>query len=195
MERLRDHRLTSAISDRDHAQGPADAPLTLVMYGDFECPYTRRARPIVHRLRQEFGDRLRYAFRNFPLAQVHPHAQHASEAAEAAAMQGKFWEMYDVLFEHQHHLEDTDLARYAEQVGLEPARFEREVAGHVHARRINEDVQSGLESGVEGTPTFFINGLRHDGSYDLTTLLAAIEEAEPSKKATWQDNSRPTTTA
>lgn len=181
-ERSEQYRLTIPVSDSDHAQGPADAPLTLMMYGDFECPYTRRARPVVHRLRRELGDRLRYVFRNFPLTQIHPHAQHASEAAEAAASQGKFWEMYDMLFEHQRHLEDTDLARYAEQVGLDLTRFERELAGHVHAKRINEDVQGGLESGVQGTPTFFINGLRHDGPYDLKTLLAAIEEAELSQE-------------
>ena len=179
-----EHRLTTPVSDRDHVQGPVDAPLTLVMYGDFECPYTRRVRPIVHRLLHELGNRLRYAFRNFPLTQVHPHAQHASEAAEAAAGQGKFWDMYDMLFEHQRHLEDTDLARYAEQVGLEPARFGRELAGHVHAGRINEDFQSGLESGVQGTPTLFINGLRHDGSYDLKALQAAIEDAELSQEDT-----------
>lgn len=177
-EHFGEHRLTSAISDRDHAQGPADAHLTLVMYGDFECPYTRKARPVLHRLRRELDERLRYAFRNFPLTQIHPHAQHASEAAEAAASQGKFWEMYDVLFENQRHLEDADLVSYADQVGLELARFERETAGHVHARRINEDVQGGLESGVGGTPTFFINGLRYDGPYDLETLRAAIEEAD-----------------
>jgi len=177
-EHLGEHRLASAIGDRDHAQGPADAPITLVMYGDFECPLTRRARPVVHRLREELGDRLRYAFRNFPLTRIHPHAQHASEAAESAAGQGKFWEMHDVLLAHQRHLEDADLERYAEQVDLEPARFERELAGHVHAGRINEDVRSGLESGVQGTPTFFINGLRYDGSYDLETLRSAIEAAE-----------------
>ena len=177
-ERSEQYRLTLPVNDRDHIQGSSDALITLVMYGDFECPYTRRARPVVHRLLHERGDRLRYAFRNFPLTQIHPHAQRASEAAEAAASQGKFWEMYDMLFAHQRRLEDTDLARYAEQVGLELSRFERELAGHVYAGRINEDVQSGLESGVEGTPTFFINGLRHDGSFDLGTLLAAIEAAE-----------------
>lgn len=176
------YRLTIPVSDRDHAQGPADALVTLVMYGDYECPYTRRARPVVHRLVHELGDRLRYAFRNFPLAQIHPHAQQASEAAEAAAGQGKFWEMYDVLFAHQRHLEDADIVRYAEQVGLEPARFERELAGRVHTGRINGDIQGGLESGVQGTPTFFINGLRHDGPFDLRTLRAAIEEAELSRE-------------
>ena len=174
-DRSGEHRLASEVGAGDHTQGPADAPVTLVMYGDFECPYTRRARPVMHRLREELGDRLRYAFRNFPLTRIHPHAQHASEAAEAAAGQGKFWEMYDVLFAHQRRLEDADLARYAEQVDLEPARFERELAGHVHAGRIDEDVRSGLESGVQGTPTFFINGLRYDGPYDLQTLRSAIE--------------------
>jgi protein-disulfide isomerase len=170
-------RLAVPVVERDHVRGPAKAPVTLVEYGDFECPYTRRARPRVRRLSQEFGDRLLFVFRNFPLTRIHPHAQAAAEAAEAAAAQGRYWEMHDLLFDNQRHLEDGDLRRYAEQLGLGLKRFDRELAEHAHARRVNEDVRSGLKSGVKGTPTFFVNGLRHDGPNDLATLRAAMEEA------------------
>ncbi len=169
--------LTPPVGERDHARGPAEAPLTLVEYGDFECPYTRRARPVVERLGRDFGDRLRFVYRHFPLTQIHPHAQHAAEAAEAAALQGRFWEMHDKLFENQRALEDEDLSRYATQMSLDTARFERELSEHAHALRVNDDVGSGLKSGVKGTPTFFVNGLRHNGPSDLATLRAALEEA------------------
>ena len=168
--------LTPPVGERDHARGPAEAPLTLVEYGDFECPYTRRARPVVERLGRDFGDRLRFVYRHFPLTRIHPHAQDAAEAAEAAASQGRFWEMHDVLFENQRALEDEDLSRYAAQVGLDTARFERELAEHAHALRVNDDVGSGLRSGVRGTPTFFVGGLRHNGPSDLATLRTVLEE-------------------
>jgi protein-disulfide isomerase len=170
-------RLAVPIGEQDHVRGPAEAPVTLVEYGDFECPYTRRARPVVRRLGQEFGDRLLFVFRNFPLTRIHPHAQAAAEAAEAAASQGRYWEMHDLLFDNQRHLEDEDLRRYAQQLGLDPERFERELAQHAHAHRVREDLRGGLKSGVRGTPTFFVNGLRHDGPNDLATLRAAVEEA------------------
>jgi protein-disulfide isomerase len=155
----------------------AEAPVTLVEYGDFECPYTRRARPVVRRLSQEFGDRLLFVFRNFPLSRIHPHAQAAAESAEAAADQGRYWEMHDLLIENQRHLVDEDLRRYAQRLGLDAERFDRELAQHAHARRVREDLRGGLESGVKGTPTFFVNGLRHDGPNDLAALRAAVEQA------------------
>lgn len=170
-------RLTVPVGEGDHVRGPASAPVTLVEYGDFECPYTRRARPVVERLGREFGDELRFAFRNFPLTGIHPHAQAAAEAAEAAGSQGRFWQMHDLLFANQRHLEGEDLKRYASELGLDPERFGRDLAEGVHAHRVREDFEGGLESGVQGTPTFYINGVRHEGSYDLETLRATIERA------------------
>jgi protein-disulfide isomerase len=170
-------KLTVPVTERDHIQGNPNAPLTLLEYGDYECPYCGAAYPNVKLVQQRMGERLRFVFRNFPLAQIHPHAEHAAEAAEAAGEQGKFWEMHDTLFEHQDALDDLDLVRYAVDLGLDVARFEGEMAAHVHAGRVREDFLSGVRSGVNGTPTFFINGRRHDGSYDLGTLVAALEAA------------------
>ena len=168
---------TPPVGEGDRGRGPDEAPVTLVEYGDFECPYTRRARPVVERLWRDFGGRLRFVYRHFPLTRVHPHAQNAAEASEAAASQGRFWEMHDMLFDNQRALEDEDLTRYAAELGLDTARFGRELAGHAHAHRVNEDVRSGLKSGVRGTPTFFVDGIRHDGPNDLATLRAAVERA------------------
>ena len=123
------------------------------------------------------GDRLRFVFRNFPITTSHPHAEQAAESAEAAAAQERFWEMHDVLYENQRHLGDDHLLSYAEQLGLDVERFGKELAEHVHAPRVREDFMSGVRSGVNGTPTFYINGMRHDDSYELETLLAALEEA------------------
>jgi protein-disulfide isomerase len=169
--------LTPPVGARDHAQGPADAPVTLVEYGDYECPYCGAAYPIVKEVQRRLGDRLRVVFRNFPLTQVHPHALRAAEAAEAAGAQGQFWAMHDTLFEHQRALDDAHLAQYAAELGLDGARFARELGEHAHAERVRADVLSGARSGVNGTPTFFIDGVRHDGDYELDTLLAAIERA------------------
>jgi protein-disulfide isomerase len=163
--------------DRDHVQGPADAAVTLVEYGDYECPYCGAAYPIVKEVQARMGDRLRFVFRNFPITTSHPHAEQAAESAEAAAAQERFWEMHDVLYENQRHLEDEDLRAYAEQVGLDVERFGKELAEHVHAARVREDFMSGVRSGVNGTPTFYINGARHDDSYELEVLLAALESA------------------
>jgi len=149
----------------------------LVEYGDYECPYCGMAYPIVKELQQQLGKRLRFVFRNFPLIMMHPHAEHAAEAAEAAGAQGKFWEMHDILFENQQALEDEDLARYAAALDLDLDQFLAELASHVHAPRVREDLIGGLHSGVQGTPTFFINGVRHEGPFDLDTMRAAIEEA------------------
>jgi protein-disulfide isomerase len=170
--------LTVPVSeDRDHIQGAPDAPVTLVEYGDYECPYCGAAEPIVKQVQARMGDRLRFVFRNFPLTTAHPHAEHAAEAAEAAAAQGRFWEMHDLLFANQRRLGDADLRAYAEELGLDLEAFDRDLAEHVHAARVQEDFMSGVRSGVNGTPTFFINGARHDDSYDVEVLLAALERA------------------
>jgi protein-disulfide isomerase len=168
--------LTLPVSeDRDHIQGPADAPTTLLEYGDYECPFCGAAYPIVKEVQSRLGDQLRFVFRNFPITTSHPHAELAAEAAEAADAQGKFWEMHDLLYESQQHLEQADLHRYAEQLGLDVDRFDDELTRHVHAERVREDFMSGVRSGVNGTPTFYVNGVRHDGDYQLETLLAALE--------------------
>lgn len=170
-------KLTRAVSSRDHIEGSDKALVTLVEYGDYECPYCGAAYPIVKELQKRLGSRLRFVFRNFPLAQSHPHAVRAAEAAEAAAAQGRFWEMHDTLYENQHALEDRDLAHYADELGLEDARFRRELSGHLWMSRVREDFSDGVRSGVNGTPTFFINGFRHDGDFEFETMLVALEAA------------------
>ena len=170
--------LTLPVStERDHIQGPEDAPATLVEYGDYECPYCGAAYPIIKELQARMGERLRFVFRNFPITTSHPHAEQAAEAAEAAASQARFWEMHDLLYENQQALRHEDLRAYAGRLSLDVATFERELAEHVHAARVREDFMSGVRSGVNGTPTFYVNGVRHDGSYDLETLLGVLEEA------------------
>jgi protein-disulfide isomerase len=169
--------LALAVSPRDHAEGPENAAVTLVEYGDYECPHCGRAYPILKRIQERLGLRLRFIFRNFPLSQVHPHAQHAAEAAEAAAAQGYFWEMHDTLFLHQRALTDRYLHEYASTIGMDPARFRQELADHRYAGRVRDDFLSGVHSGVNGTPTFFINGSRHDDAWDFETLLRALEAA------------------
>jgi len=170
-------RLMPPPSARDHARGPADAPVTLVEYGDYECPHCGTTYPVVRALERRFGDRLRFIFRNFPLTQVHPHAEHAAEAAEAAAHAGKFWEMYDRIFEHQDAMTDRDLAGYAADLGVDPSVITHALAAHTYAPRVKEDFMSGVRSGVNGTPTFFINGKKYDGDYDAGSLGDAIEDA------------------
>jgi protein-disulfide isomerase len=167
-------RLSPPVTDADHAQGPHDAPVTLVEYGDYECPHCGRAHPIVKEVQRRLGARLRFVFRNFPLAQAHPHATSAAEAAEAAATQGKFWEMHDLLFEHQTALDEPHLLRYAATAGLDRERFHADLAAHTHADRVRRDFASGVRSGVNGTPTFFINGIRYDDAWDLASLEAAL---------------------
>jgi protein-disulfide isomerase len=173
-----DGALTLPVSEeRDHVQGPADAAVTLVEYGDYECPYCGAAYPIIKEVQARMGDRLRFVFRNFPITTSHPHAEQAAEAAEAAAIQGPFWQMHDLLYENQRRLRDQDLRAYAEKLGLDLESFDRELAEHVHAARVREDFMSGVRSGVNGTPTFYINGARHDDSYEIETLLVALERA------------------
>ena len=162
--------------ERDHFRGPEDAPVTLVEYGDFECPYCGQAEPTVRELLADFGD-LRYVWRHLPLNDVHPRAQLAAEAAEAAAEQGAFWEMHDLLLEHQDALGPSDLIGYAEQLGLDRDRFADALDRRAGAGRIAEDVDSADLSGVSGTPTFFVNGRRHAGAYDIETLTRAVRTA------------------
>jgi Na+/H+ antiporter NhaA len=161
---------------RDHLRGPLKAPVTVVEYGDFECPYCGRAEPAVRELLADFGD-VRYVWRHLPLTDVHPHAQLAAEAAEAAAAQGAFWEMHDLLLDHQDELRPADLARYAARLGLDTARFGKDLGKRTGAARVAEDVDSADLSGVSGTPTFFINGQRHHGAYDIAALSAAVMAA------------------
>jgi protein-disulfide isomerase len=170
--------LTVRVSeDRDHIQGPASAAVTLVQYGDYECPYCGEAYPIVKGVQARMGDRLRFVFRNFPISTSHPHAEQAAEAAEAAAGQGRFWEMHDTLYENQRRLRDQNLRSYAERLELDVERFASELAEHIHAPRVHDDFIGGVRSGVNGTPTFYINGVRHDDSYETEVLLDALERA------------------
>ncbi len=162
--------------DRDHIRGPTSAPVTVVEYGDFECPYCGRAEPAVRELLADFGD-VRYVWRHLPLTDVHQHAQLAAEASEAAAAQGSFWEMHDLLLDHQDALKPGDLMRYAGQIGLDAEQFARDLRKHNGRGRVAEDVDSADLSSVSGTPTFFINGQRHYGAYDITALSAAVKAA------------------
>ncbi len=168
--------LAVAVSERDHCQGPATAAVTLVQYGDYECPYTRQSTTVVRAIQRQLGERLRFVFRNFPLTEIHPHALHAALAAEAAASQGKFWQMHDSIFHHQHTLGDADLTRMGEEVGLDVEEFARDLAEQRYLPRIEEDVEGGERSGVEGTPTFFINGVLYGGSWEQEALLSALQE-------------------
>ena len=174
-DELEHPHLAMPVGERDHVRGDRTAPLTLVEYGDYECPYCGAAYPIVAEVRRILGDQLRFVFRNFPLTEVHPHALQAAEAAEAASARGRFWEMHDLLFENQRRLRTQDLLRYAQTLGLDPGGVEADLAEHTYEPRIREDVLSGARSGVNGTPTFFVNGVRHDGGYDVETLLQALD--------------------
>jgi Na+/H+ antiporter NhaA len=164
--------------DRDHIRGPDDAPVTLLEYGDFECTYCGQAEHVIRELLSSLGSDVRYVWRHLPLNDVHPGAQLAAEASEAAAAQGRFWEMYDTLLNHQGELEPRDLTRYAEQLGVDVDRFTEELRRREYAPRVSEDVASADESGVSGTPTFFINGRRHYGVYDIDTLTEAARVAK-----------------
>ncbi|MFQ5921623.1 MAG: Na+/H+ antiporter NhaA, partial [Anaerolineales bacterium] len=169
-------RLTPPVSDRDHAKGPKDSRVTLVQYGDYECPYCGHADNSFHEMQERTGNAVRLVFRHFPNRTVHPHARLAAEAAEAAGAQGKFWEMHDLLFQHQDHLEEWDMVEYAHELGLDEGRFRIELEEHTHAKKIREDFRSGIESGVQGTPTWFINGTRYDGAWDPESLLEAVRK-------------------
>lgn len=173
---LLDH-LTVPIGKRDHTLGPTDASAILLEYGDYECPFCGAAHQVVKAILESVGDRICFAFRHFPLSNVHPHAERAAEAAEAADAQGNFWEMHDVLFENQVALDYDDIAEYAAELELDATRLMREIMANVYAGRVREDFNSGLRSGVNGTPAFFINGVRYDGPRALEPMLAALAYA------------------
>jgi len=169
--------LAAPVTQSDHRLGPVDAPLIVVEYADLECPNCRQAMPAVKLLAQRFAGRLQIVFRHFPLEEVHPHAIHAALAAEAAAAQGKFWEMHDLLFENQLHLELDRLRGYARQLGLDLARFGADMVEGGRVQRIRDEMEGGRRSGVRGTPTFFVNGRRQDVSFGLHLLAQAVDEA------------------
>lgn len=168
-------QLTPPVGTRDHSAGPTDAPVTLVEYGDFQCPHCKRAYPIIKQVQQALGSQLRFVFRNFPLTKIHPEAQHAAEAAQAAGAQGSFWQMHDRLFERQFALDDDHLVEYAAELGLNADRLRGELDAGTYRARVRDDFMSGVRSGVNGTPTFFINGMRYDGSWEQDSLLAALK--------------------
>lgn len=166
--------LKPPLGPRDHLRGELSRPIHLVEFGDFECPLCGQAQIVVLALARALGDQLCFGFRNFPVVSAHPNAQIAAEAAEAAGAQGKYWEMHDLLFEDQHALEVPHLGRYAEQLGLDMHRFVADLQAHRFLEKIRGDLHSGAISGVVGTPTFFVNGIRHEGPFDFDSLLAAM---------------------
>lgn len=168
---------TTWIDIDDNAQGPENAPIALVEYGDFECPACGQAYPIIKEVQRRMGERLRFVFRHFPLRQIHPHAQRAAEAAECAGAQERFWAMHDTLFKHQSALNNGAIVEYANEIGLDVLRFLRDMKDHTTAERVQKDVDGGRQSGVTGTPTLFINGLRFAGSIDTETLSSALNSA------------------
>ena len=169
--------LSSPVSERDHVVGPADARVTLVEYGDFECPHCGALHPIVQAARKAFGGNLRFVFRHFPLRSSHPHALAAAKAAEAAGEQGRFWEMHDRLYRHQAALTDADLERHAGEVGLDLERFRRSLNERVHEVRIREDLASAAQSGARGTPSLFINGEPYEGPIERDEIFGALARA------------------
>jgi len=170
--------LTVEVGENDHVQGTADAPVTLLEYGDFECSHCGEAYGIVKEIQERLGDRLRFVYRNFPLTQVHPHAESAAEASEAAAAQGKFWEMHDTLFENQQNLAQHALLNYAAEIGLDEEQFADDLENETYREKVEADFMSGAESGVNGTPTFFINGVRYDGNWRSEDFFEALESKQ-----------------
>jgi protein-disulfide isomerase len=183
---------------RDHVRGPADAPLTLVEYGDFECPFCGGVTGSLEDVRHHFGNRLRYVFRHLPLSDVHPAAELAAEASEAAGAQGRFWEMHDMLFDHSDALAAEDLLRYAAELDLDTERFAEDLRTSAHAGRVRDDAADAEASGVRGTPTFFIGDRHHTGPHDAATLIQALrleegrQARELANEAVDQDGEPPT---
>lgn len=169
--------LTLPVSDRDHCQGNPTAKITLVEYGDYQCPGCQAAHYIVLLIQQQLGEQMRFVFRHFPQPDLHPEAYHAAEAAEAAASQNKFWEMHSHLLQHQSQLADSNLVEYAIALFLDVNQFLAEMASDCHLARVQADIESGIQSGVIKTPTFFINGLKHNDDQQLETLLEAVVQA------------------
>ncbi|MFR9774815.1 DsbA family protein [Micromonospora sp. MS34] len=170
-------RLRTPVTETDHARGPVDAPVTIVEYGDFQCRFCGAAHPNLAEVLRQRADTVRLVYRHFPIANVHPYAESAAEAAEAAARRGRFWEMHDWLYEHQDQLDPVHLSLGIEQLGLPPDEVGAEVGRQAHADRVRRDFVGGIRSGVNGTPTLFFNDVRHDGGYDLADLLAAVDAA------------------
>ena len=169
--------LSLPVGGRDHARGLENAPVTLLMYGAYECPHCVEANATVREIEKQMSKRLRFVFRHFPRPNVHPHAEAAANVAEIAGAQGRFWEMHDTLFEHYNQLDGEHLVRYAEILGLDMKLFEEGISRRLYAAKVLEDLQSGMESGVKATPTFFINGVKHESSYESNVLLEAIQRA------------------
>lgn len=168
-------RLAERVSERDHVLGPERAPVTVVEYADFQCPHSARAHLLLQELREAVGDKMRLVYRHLPLTQLHPYAAQAAEAAEVAGAHGKFWQMHDLLFKRQQALDDAHLVRYAALIGLDPASFTRGLASSDFEERVRRDFIGGVRSGVNGTPTFFLNDVRYDGRHDFNSLFAAID--------------------
>lgn len=175
LSKQRAYLLSRPINENDHIQGADTAPVTLLMYGAYECPHCVEGNNIVKQIQREFGENLRFVFRHFPRINVHPHAEAAAEVAEAAGEQGKFWAMHDKLFENYNRLDGDHLIGYAEELGLDIEQFDRAITGRVYFRKVREDLISGTESGVNRTPTYFINGVKHNESGELEVLLVAIQ--------------------
>ena len=176
------NHLSIPVSAQDHSAGPANAPVTLVEYGDYQCPYCGEAYPVLKAVQQAMGNKLRFVFRNFPISEIHPHALHAAQFAEAAAAVGKFWVAHDMLYERQQALDDRDLVAYGNIIGLDAAKLRAAFDGHFD-EKIEADFMGGVHSGVNGTPSLFINGLRYDGERDVDSLIAALEHAANAKSA------------
>jgi protein-disulfide isomerase len=169
-------RLAVPVTERDHIRGPLDAALTLVEYGDFECPHCGAAYPVIEDVRMKMGQSLRFVYRHFPLPQVHPHAVQAAEAAEAAGAQRRFWGMHDMLFENQQALDSGSLLLYATRLQLDVQAFTRDLVSHAHKPSVERDFMGGVRSGVNGTPTLFINGVRYDGSRDVPSMVRVLNQ-------------------
>ena len=169
--------LKNPVSSNDHILGNAEAPCVLVEYGDYECPHCAAAHPMVQAIEKHFGDRMAFVYRNFPLTRIHPYAQPAAEVAEFAGSKGKFWQMHDQLFENQERLGIDLFAELAEEMGLSREEMEAALENNTFTNQINKEFTGGVRSGVNGTPTFFVNGSRYDGSLDKASLTKAIEEA------------------
>jgi len=166
--------LKPAVNARDHVQGDAHAAIELVEYGDYQCPHCGRAYPLIKNIQAKLGTRLKFIFRNFPLADAHPNAMHAAIAAEAAGVQGKFWEMHDIIFENQDHLGDSHLVKYAAGIGLDVDRFKIDFEKPETEQRVEADFESGIRSGVNGTPSFFINGQKYNGDWEGEEFLKTL---------------------
>jgi protein-disulfide isomerase len=171
-------KLRPPVSDKDHIQGPAGAPIELVEYGDYQCPHCGRAYPIIKRIQQELGESLKFTFRNFPLSEAHPQAFEAAVAAEAAGKQNAYWEMHDLIFENQQLLSELPFVSFAQQLKLDTAQFKQDLADEALSAKVEADFDSGIRSGVNGTPSFFINGLRYDDSWEEKKLLTQLKKSK-----------------